>query len=104
MIKQLKKQLSEMEEKVRPRDTLDYVLFNVTFSDGSKRQMTGRDLFFYAILRDIEVARRGSEPGAVFEDEQEIMLPYTDYEIFRGQWSDLPRGIVRGQIKSSKGK
>ena len=102
MFKMLKNQLSTMEEAVKPKDTLAYVRFLVTFADGSKRMMDARDLFSYALLRDIDIARRGADPGAIL-DESKTMLPYVDYQVIRGKWSDLPSGIVRSQIKSIKG-
>lgn len=102
IINHLKSRLSAAEEQTKPRDTLSYVVFDVQFSDGSRKRMDARDLFSYALLRDIDIARRGADPGAIL-DESKTMLPYVDYQVIRGKWSDLPSGIVRSQIKSIKG-
>ncbi|MBR2782939.1 MAG: hypothetical protein IKD93_01920 [Firmicutes bacterium] len=102
MLKGLRNRLSATEEAIKPKDTLGFVRFMVTFSDDRTRMMDGRDLFAYALLRDIEIARHGADPGAILEDT-ETKRPYVEYEVIRGKWSDLPPGIVRAQIKNMKG-
>ena len=99
----IKGRLATAEEQVKPKDTLSFVVFDVQFSDGSRKRMGARDLFHYAILRDLLVASRGVEPGTILTDDAATPVPYISYEVIKGKWSDLPAGIVRNQIRSIKG-
>lgn len=99
----IKHRLSAMEEVIMPKDTLGYVRFLVTFSDGSNREMDARELFGIALIRDVAIAECGEAYGTILPDDPIAPLPYIDYQVIRGSWSDLPHGIVRSQIRSTKG-
>lgn len=102
IINHLKSRLSAAEEQTKPRDTLSYVVFDVQFSDGSRKRMDARDLFSYALLRDFAVAARGVEPGTVLEDDKGTPIAYTDFQILRGSMRELPR-CVSDEISVIKG-